>query len=250
MVDAVTAERPSVVLVHGANHDGWCWTLVVDILARAGIRSHALDLPFDTFVGDCAAVESAVRAARRDGPVLLVGHSYAGLPISAVGACADALVYIAARMPQRDETPSALTDRWTHPSFQDAAIPTPDGRITLSTGAADVLYNTTDPSLAELASQRWRPMASRVPNHPVPDPAWLSTPNLYVVCTQDRTVRVDAQRRVAQWADDTIELDCDHSPFFSAPTQLAAILQLEVAAMCARRRVQPVGAPIPETLDN
>lgn len=50
------SESPSVVLVHGANHDGWCWTLVVDRLAQSGIRAHALDLLFDRH---CQVVEIA-----------------------------------------------------------------------------------------------------------------------------------------------------------------------------------------------
>ncbi|MGO4750872.1 alpha/beta fold hydrolase, partial [Streptomyces sp. 2MCAF27] len=88
-------------------------------------------------------------------------------------------------------------------------------------------------NMAELAAQRWRPMTSRVPQPPIIEPAWMSAPSVYVVCTKDRTVRVEAQRECAAHATESIEIDCDHSPFFSAPDRLAALLA-EQAALAAR----------------
>jgi len=35
--------EPWVLLVHGANHDGWCWTPVLDRLARHGVLALRTD---------------------------------------------------------------------------------------------------------------------------------------------------------------------------------------------------------------
>ncbi|WP_407704346.1 alpha/beta fold hydrolase [Streptomyces spongiae] len=69
-----------------------------------------------------------------------------------------------------------------------------------------------------------------------------SAPSVYVVCTKDRTVRVGAQRECAAHATESIEIDCDHSPFFSAPDRLAALLAEQAGRpWSARRRKVPVG---------
>jgi pimeloyl-ACP methyl ester carboxylesterase len=224
---------PTVVFVHGAYHDGSCWSLVRDLLAEAGIASHAVNLPFESFAGDCAAVRTAVTKAKANGPVLLVGHSYSGLVVSVAGHAADRLLYLAARLPAAGEIPADHTEAWTLPGFRTAAVTAPDGGTMLSPSAADLLYNTTDPNLRRFARQAWRSMHSEVPRDPIPDPAWTRIWTRYVVCTQDRVVSVSAQRAVAARANDVSEIDCDHSPFFSAPAELAAIVEREISETLA-----------------
>ena len=70
----------TVVLVHGAFHDGWCWELVRSALDERGVPNQALDLPFTGLEGDAEAVGKLLDAV--DGPVVLVGHSYGGMVIS------------------------------------------------------------------------------------------------------------------------------------------------------------------------
>ncbi|WP_414706443.1 alpha/beta fold hydrolase [Rhodococcus pyridinivorans] len=236
---AMTAEpqcqsgEPSVVLVHGANHDGWCWTIVVGLLENVGIRSHVVDLPLSSLESDCRAVAVAVDRAASEGPVLVVTHSYGGLPVSIAAERADALIYVAARMPLRGQSPAERTSSWNTPEFTNC-VRREDGVMTLASHADGVLYNTTPRSLRDLARARWRPMRSGVPVQPVANPVWEHVPTVYVVCTADRAVDVAAQREAATHADEMIELDCDHSPFFSAPSQLAAVVEFEVAAMRSR----------------
>ena len=70
----------TVVLVHGAFHDGWCWELVRSALDERGVPNQALDLPFTGLDGDAEAVGKLLDAV--DGPVVLIGHSYGGMVIS------------------------------------------------------------------------------------------------------------------------------------------------------------------------
>ena len=223
--------EPFVLLVHGAHHGAWCWEEVTERLRAAGLRSHAMDLPLTSFTDDTAAVRSAVRKGARHGPVLLVAHSYGGLPVSAGGHAASHLVYIAARMPLPGESPARLTPHWNDPAFHRSTRTAPDGTVTLLPTAHEALYSATPPHHAERAAALWRPMRSRVPHTPLDDPAWLTVPSAYVVCAADRTVLPEAQRVCAARATTHIELDCDHSPFYSAPEPTARFLAAQAALM-------------------
>ncbi|MEE1764849.1 alpha/beta fold hydrolase [Streptomyces sp. SP18BB07] len=224
---------PLILFVHGANHDGWCWSPVLERLDRAGVAGRSVDLPLTSFEDDTATVREAVREAARVRPVVLVAHSYGGLPVSAGGHGADRFVFVAARMPLPGQSPSAHTPHWGHPEFRAAWNTDADGAVVLRAEAREVLYADSPPNMADLASMRWRPMWSHVPEEPVAEPAWMSAPCTYVVCLKDRTVRVEAQRECAAHATGSVEIDCDHSPFFSAPDRLTALLAKQAA--CAAR---------------
>ncbi|MDX2936152.1 alpha/beta fold hydrolase [Streptomyces ipomoeae] len=225
------AREPFVLLVHGAHHGSWCWEEVTERLRAAGVRGHAIDLPLTSFTDDTETVRAAVREAAGHGPVLLVAHSYGGLPVSAGGHAAARLVYVAARMPLPGESPAQLTPTWNDPAFHRFLRAAPDGTVTLLPAAREALYSATPPRYAERAAALWRPMSSRVPDTPLDDPAWLTVPSAYVVCATDRTVRPEAQRACATRAAAHVELDCDHSPFYSAPESLAQFLATQAALL-------------------
>ena len=85
----------SVVLVHGAWADGSSWAKVIGPLAAEGVRVLAAPLPLTSFAEDTAALERALE--RVSGPVVLVGHAYAGAVIAAArNEKVKALVYVAA----------------------------------------------------------------------------------------------------------------------------------------------------------
>jgi pimeloyl-ACP methyl ester carboxylesterase len=216
--------RPSTVLfVHGAHHAGWCWLLVMEHLGRRGIESQAIDLPFTGYQDDVDAVRTAITRSRRTAgaAVHVVGHSYGGLPVAEAGHGAAHLTFVAGRLPRPGESPAAETARWQSPAFRACSERDGDRVVRLSRAAAPLLFHRTDPGLAQLAMDRMRPMVSTVPTRPVADPAWLSVPSSYVVCADDRVVRPDAQRERAALVGASVELDTDHSPFFSSPAALA-----------------------------
>src|SRR5262249_21093481 len=110
---AHAAGRGTFVLVHGAFHGGWCWSRVAEPLRAAGHRvftptltglgerSSSINpsIELNTFTDDVAQVLEFEELT----DVILVGHSFAGWPISGV----------ADRMP----------DRLRHLVYLDAAIP-------------------------------------------------------------------------------------------------------------------------------
>lgn len=94
-----TPEQPTLILVHGAWHGGWCWQRVLPLLQARGLAAHAVTLTgvgerahllsgqirLSTHMHDVLGLIDALELRR----VLLVGHSYGGLVITAV---ADALL--------------------------------------------------------------------------------------------------------------------------------------------------------------
>ena len=215
------AAESTILFVHGAHLAGWCWLLVMDRLSRRGFTSAAVDLPLTEFDDDVRCVRSAVDSLRGRTSVHLVCHSYGGLPAAAGGHGASHLTFVASRLPRPGESPAATTGEWRSPAYDSCTEIDDDGTVRLSPAARDVFFNATPPSLADLATARLRPMRSVVPDEPLDDPAWRSVPSSYVVCTDDRAVRPDAQRERALLVTDAIELAADHCPFFSAPGPLA-----------------------------
>lgn len=52
---------------------------------------------------------------------------------------------------------------------------------------------------------------------PVQAAAWQQVPTTYLVCAQDRGTPAERQRRYAERAGCTVELDAGHHPFLSQP---------------------------------
>jgi pimeloyl-ACP methyl ester carboxylesterase len=134
-------------------------------------------------------------------------------------------VYLAAYMPDAGESPVTLTasSAITAPIF--AALRTTDaGRSYIDPASArDIVYNDCDEQTARNANARLAKM------RPAFDPAispvpWRAVASTYVVATNDRTVPVDVQRRMAQRAGEQLEWPTSHSPFLSRPDLVADLL--------------------------
>lgn len=103
--------KPTIVLVHGAFADSSSWTQEISSLQRRGYQVVAVANPLRGVASDSAYLSSVL--ATLSGPIVLVGHSYAGFLISAAATDPDvkALVYVAAYIPQAGESPADLTYR-------------------------------------------------------------------------------------------------------------------------------------------
>lgn len=93
----------TVVLVHGAWADGLSWASVIASLKSHGVKVVAAPLPLTSLADDVAAVSRTL--ARIDGPVVLVGHAYAGAVVGETHSeKVKSLVYVAALAPDEGET--------------------------------------------------------------------------------------------------------------------------------------------------
>ena len=94
----------NVVLVHGAFADGSSWAKVIPLLEAKGLHVTAVQNPLSSLADDVAATKRAI--ANQDGPVILVGHSWAGMVISEAGndPKVAGLVYVAALVPDEGQS--------------------------------------------------------------------------------------------------------------------------------------------------
>ena len=213
----------SILFVHGSFFSGWTWVPVIERLSRHGVDCHAIELPFTSLADDVEVVRNKVNELCDRG-VTVVSHSYTGITVSAAAHNAQHLVYVAARMPALGESQTELSPKWGNPDFRSCLQIASDGELSLTEGAYDFLFHRSPESLARLAMQYRRTMRSEIPAEPMENPAWITVPSSYVVCTDDRAVQLDQQRLRASWAKHSVELNADHSPFFSAPDETAQFL--------------------------
>ncbi len=221
----------TVVLVHGAWRGSWVWDRVMPLLQARGLAVRTVDLPSvgaapgvaADLAGDAAAVAAVLDQI--DGPVLLCGQSYGGMVISVAAAGrtdVSRLVYLCAFMPEAGESLVELTGgkpaTWIR--FLDGGLTLPD-----PAQAAAVFYADCDEETARAGTAKTRPMSGAAFGEPVASPAWHGIPSTYVVCKQDRALPPELQRDVfAPRADEVIELEAGHSPFFSQPGAVADLL--------------------------
>src|SRR5579863_7014763 len=92
------ALNATVVLVHGAWADGSCWQDVILPLRRQGLAVTCAPIPLTSLTEDIAALQRVLE--RTNGPVVLVGHAYAGAVIAGANdSHVKSLVYVAALAP-------------------------------------------------------------------------------------------------------------------------------------------------------
>ena len=238
------------VLVHGAWHDARCWQLLVPLLRTHGHRVITPDLPGhgasplpparSTLKACVAAVAALVDASAT--PVVLVGHSMAGVIITELAARIPKqiahLVYLCAYLPNDGDSVFKLIarNRGHEPMTGiELALTMSDDKRTCTVDAAAVIplfYSSTPPQLANEAKDRLGvqgslPLAAEVHY----DAAALATvPTSYICCSGDRVIPLHHQRRMlaAHPHMAVRELSSDHSPFLSCPDRLAQVL-LEIA---------------------
>jgi pimeloyl-ACP methyl ester carboxylesterase len=228
------------VLVPGAWHGAWCWERVVPLLEAAGHRVLAPELhgmgadSARAAQGSLAvwADQVAQLIREQDRPVILAGHSRGGAVISEVAERVPeriaSLVYIAALL-----LPDGVAIREFLGETRDRAaaeiVKRDDGTCTVvSADVGPVFYTTTDPEWAERAASLLtpEPIASLAAPIHVTAERFGRVPRAYVECLQDLAVPLTAQRAMqATWpCDPVFTLDCDHSPFYAMPAELASAL--------------------------
>src|SRR4029078_11908113 len=105
-------DRPNILLVHGAWADGSCWRGVIERLQAEGFQVRAPQFPLNSLADDVARLRQVL--GFQDGPPIVVGHSYGGQIMTALGAEAPnvvGLVYIAAfALDEGEALGAGLTD--------------------------------------------------------------------------------------------------------------------------------------------
>ena len=224
----------SVVLVHGAWADGSSWAKVIAPLAEDGIKVIAAPLPLTSFRDDVAALDRTLE--RATGPIVLVGHAYAGAVIAATrDEKVEALVYVAALAPDEGETVADVFYRGEpHPQAPKLA-PDNHGLIYLPEPAfaAAFAQNAAAEELAVLAAVQ-RPISPSCINVAVDRPLWKDRPAWFLVAEDDRMIIQANQRFMAERMKARLRAHAvDHLPIVTAPAFVVDIIHEAIAEAAA-----------------
>jgi pimeloyl-ACP methyl ester carboxylesterase len=213
----------AVLLVHGAWHGGWCWDEIIEPLRRLGLRPITVDLPMTSLADDVDCVRQAIAAVGE--PMILCGHSYGGAVVTEAGAgqpLVERLIYVCAVVPDRGETTLLPGDpRAGQPS--DSILRVEPGQAT------GLFYGTSPAEQARVASSRLRPLSLACFSATAQAAAWRERPSTYVMTARDRALPIDRQEAYANRCTEVVHWDCDHSPFYSMPQDLAALIAARAA---------------------
>jgi pimeloyl-ACP methyl ester carboxylesterase len=216
----------TVVLVHGAWADGSSWAKVIGPLAADGIKMVAAPLPLTSFRDDVAALDRTLE--RVTGPVVLVGHAYAGAVIAATRSeKVQALVCVAALAPDEGETVADVFYRIEpHPQAPKLA-PDGHGLIWLPEAAFATAFaqHATTEELAVLTAVQ-RPISPACITVPVGRPLWKDRPTWFLVAEEDRMIVGENQRFMAERMNArTRSHPVDHMPLVTAPSVVVNIIR-------------------------
>jgi pimeloyl-ACP methyl ester carboxylesterase len=208
----------TVVLAHGAWADGSSWAKVIAGLGSAGIAVVAAPLPLTSLADDVAALDRTLE--RVQGPVVLVGHAYAGAVIAATRAeQVKALVYVAALAPDEGETVGDVFYRAEPHALAPRLAPDAHGLIWLPEDAFATAFaqNASAGEQALLAAIQ-RPIAVACIGVPVGRPLWRDRPSWFLVAEQDRMIPAETQRFMAgRMTAQVRSYAVDHTPSLTAP---------------------------------
>jgi pimeloyl-ACP methyl ester carboxylesterase len=229
-------EDLTIVLAHGAWADGSSWGKVIRGVRNAGLKSVATPLPLTSLTDDVAALEFTI--GRVCGPVVLVGHAYAGAVIAGTRSeKVKALVYVAALAPDEGETVADVFYRAEpHPQAPKLA-PDAHGQIWLpeeAFPAAFAPHASAEEQAVLFAVQR--PIAVPCISTKVGRPLWRDRSTWFLLAEADHMIVSATQRFMAERMKAEIRShSVDHTPSVTAPHVVVDII-LETARAVAPGR--------------
>jgi len=215
----------NIVLVHGAFADGSSWSRVIPILQAKGYNVTAVQNPLTSLADDVAATQRAL--ALQDGPVILVGHSWAGVVITEAGVDPKVvgLVYVAAFAPDQGEQVGELGKQYPPPPALAAPHVDDKGFLTLSADAFKKFGSDLPEREALVAAATQGPIAASAFGAQVSGVAWKTKPSWYIVSSLDQAIAPDEERFFAKrMKATTTELKASHVAMLSQPKAVAAVI--------------------------
>jgi pimeloyl-ACP methyl ester carboxylesterase len=224
-------DRPNIVFVHGAWADGSTWSPVIEPLQGEGYHVIAPQFPLTSLTDDVARLRQVLEF--QNGSTIVVGHSYGGQVITALGSDAPnvvGLVYIAAFALERGESLGALlgqgpvTPALAHVFSDNKGFSWLSEDDFVNHFAADV-----SPTSAKVMYAVQQPLAGSAFADVMGDPAWKFLPSWYLVATNDEAIPPDAERQFARrMGAITVEVPSSHVPMVSHPGEVVKLIESAV----------------------
>ena len=231
---AEVSDRPNIILVHGAWADGSSWGSVVERLQADGFQVRAPQFPLTSLADDVARLRQVLEL--QDGPTIVVGHSYGGQIMTALGEDAlnvVGLVYIAAFGLDQGESLGALLG-------QGPVTPALAHLFTDSRGYGWLseddfvshFAGDLEPSRARAMYAVQQPLASSAFTDVMGEPAWKSLPSWYLVAQNDEALPPDAERMFAsRMGATTVEVPSSHVAMVSHPQEVTDLVEKAAEAV-------------------
>jgi pimeloyl-ACP methyl ester carboxylesterase len=195
---------PNIVLVHGAWSDGSIWSAVTERLQGDGYNVIAPQFSLTSVEADVARLEQYL--ARLTGPIILVGHSYGGEIITALG----------------PTNPNVEIDAQGF-----AWLPLDDW--------VDHITSDVDPAQAKALFAAQQPVSMSLFTYVMGVPTWKSVPSWYMVATNDEALPPDAERFFAQRMGATVvEIESSHVPLVSQPDAVTNLIETAAESLSVR----------------
>ena len=224
---------PSVLLVPGAWHKPDHFYLLIDELADLDVHTVALTSSGDDpatlrdMYADADVIAQAVAAIDR--PVVVVAHSYGGIPTTQGLPNARNvrhIIYLASfQLPAGESllSPNGLMP-WAKLHQHDGI-----GDYVEAMTPEAVFYNDLDATTAANAVSQIGYQSYASMRQPLTETAWKTIPNTYIVCEADNAIPVATQELMAKRANDIYRLNTSHSPFLSQSAALAPLIRRSLA---------------------
>jgi len=230
------SEETTIVLVHGALADASSFAGVIRELETAGRTVIAPPNPLRGLLSDAESIATRVTAI--EGPVVLVGHSYAGAVIgqaSAGLANVKALVFLAGVSLDVGEScasvqapfPPTLLVKTSYLTDYDApgAAGGPDLYLA-SDKYRETLCADAPADLARVMSVTQRPLAGAALGEAATAAGWKAIPSWYLISEQDNGIAPETQRFMAERMTATTEtIRGSHAAFIAQPRKVAQFIQ-------------------------
>ncbi|MDA8446076.1 Pimeloyl-ACP methyl ester carboxylesterase [Paracidovorax valerianellae] len=194
----------------------------MELLRRKGYHVTAVQNPLTSLADDVKATRRVL--ARQIGPVLLVGHSWAGAVITEAGNQPNVrgLVYVSAFAPDSGESVAELLKRLNSP--MEGLYPDSEGLLWLDDPVvyANVMAGDVPAKKVQSLAAAQQPMAANAFTERVSQAAWREKPSWYLVTNNDRALPSHVQRRLASEIQaETKSIDSSHMSMVSQPRLVA-----------------------------
>src|SRR5262245_28838109 len=221
------ADKPTIVLVHGAFEDGSAWQHVISRLQHDRYDVVAVQAPLTSLAADVQATRRVLDAM--SGPVVLVGHSYGGAVITDAAAGdqrVKSLVYIAAFAPEAREVITAYGDKY--PTPLGSALKTDKaGHVSVDPARFhDLFAKDVAPAQARVAAATQKPILGAAFGDAAVEAAWKSEPSRYQVATEAEALHPDLERVYAdRMKAKTTEIKASHLVIVSHANAVARLIE-------------------------
>jgi pimeloyl-ACP methyl ester carboxylesterase len=216
----------TVVLVHGAWADASSWNRVIPLLEAKGLRVVAVQNPLSSLADDVAATTRVINM--QTGPVILVGHSWAGVVITQAGNNdkVAALVYVAAFAPDSGQSINDLIAGFPPPPYIATLAKDESGYLYLAPEAlAQYFAPDLPPATQKLMIATQGPWFYGCLADKVTKAAWHDKPSWWVLAEKDQIIDPRLQQGMAAAAKATVsKVQSSHVAMLSKPTEVAAAI--------------------------